>query len=168
MTREEFIKVLKEKGYPYRIEEDKVVVTHRRLLKGKGENAYLEGANVHLDRLTSLPPGVEFRNTGYVWLRSIKSLPSGVIFNNDQDVYLDSLTNLPPDVKFNNLGNIELDSLTNLPPGVEFRTEKNVYLESLIGGWFDGWEGNIEGIEGIGEKRLLNKMISLGIFDKER
>jgi len=36
-------------------------------------------------------------------------------------------------------------------------------LESLIGGPFNEWEGNIEGIN---KKRLLNKMISLGLFKR--
>jgi hypothetical protein len=36
-------------------------------------------------------------------------------------------------------------------------------LYALIGGWFEEWKGNIEGI---GSKRLLNFMISRKIFEK--
>jgi hypothetical protein len=46
---------------------------------------------------------------------------------------------------------------------VEFKNKWSVYLKSLIGGRFYFWKGNIEGID---EKRLLNKMISLGLFER--
>ena len=129
MTREEFIKVLNREKYSYEIEGDKIIVTH--------------GGGVWLDSLTSLPPGVEFRNGGYVDLRSIASLPPGVEFRNRGDVWL--------------------NSLTSLPPNVEFRNEGYVVLKSLIGGYFDDWKGNIKGID---SKRLLNLMISKGIFER--
>jgi hypothetical protein len=89
MTREEFIEVLDEKRYSYRIEGNKIVVTSRM--------------GVNLDSLTSLPPGVEFKNGG------------------------------------------------------------SVNLKLLTGGWFYDWKGNIEGID---EKRLLNKMIKDGVFER--
>ena len=57
MTREEFIEILKKEGYSYKIEGDKLVVT------GNGD--------VWLDSLTSLPPGVVFKNRGRVYLRSL-------------------------------------------------------------------------------------------------
>ena len=44
-----------------------------------------------MDALTSLPPGVEFRNGGNVWLRSLTSLPPGVVFENEGYVYFKSL-----------------------------------------------------------------------------
>jgi hypothetical protein len=109
MTQEEFIKVLNDKGYYYEIKEDKIIVTYK--------------VNVWLDSLTSLPPGVEFKNEG----------------------------------------NVNLDSITSLPPGVEFNNTGSVNLRSLIGGdgLFHKWKGNIEGID---SKRLLNFMISKGVF----
>ena len=57
MTQEKFIKVLDHEDYSYEIEGDKIVVT-------------CEG-NAWLESLTSLPPGVEFKNTGYVRLNSL-------------------------------------------------------------------------------------------------
>ena len=74
MTREEFIAILDEEGYSYEIEGDRIIVTH---------NGY-----VLLDALTSLPPGVVFKNKGDVDLRSLTSLPSGVVFKNGENVYL--------------------------------------------------------------------------------
>jgi len=147
MTQEEFIKELKEKRYSHKIEGDKIVVTR-------------EG-DVHLSSLTSLPPDVEFRNEGYVYLDSLTSLPSGVAFKNGGHVNLRSLTSLPPGVEFINVGNINLDSITSLPPGVEFKHRGNVYFKSLMGGRFSDWRGDIEGID---SKRLLNLMISKGLF----
>ena len=78
-------------------------------------------------------------------------------------VYLGSLTSLPPDVEFKNGGYVFLNSLTSISPGVEFRNGKDVSFKSLIGGYFEEWKGNIDGIE---PKRLLNKMISIGLFDR--
>ena len=77
MTQKAFIKILDEKGYSYEIEGDKVVVTH-------------EG-DVGLDALTSIPPGVEFKNRGYVDLSALTSLPPGVEFKNEGDVDLEYL-----------------------------------------------------------------------------
>ena len=113
MTREEFIDVLDKKQYPYEIEGDRIVVTH------KGQSL----TGISLDALTSLPPGVKFRNEG--------------------DVYL--------------------HSLTSIPPGVEFRNDGTIRLKSLLGGYSDEWRGNIKGIN---SKRLLNLMISKGVFER--
>ena len=60
-------------------------------------------------------------------------------------------------------GNVYLDSLTSLPSGVEFNNGGGVDLESIIGGWLYQWKGNIEGID---SKRLLNLMISKGVFER--
>ena len=109
MTKREFIKILEEERYSYKIWENKVIVTHK--------------GDINLSGLTSLPPDVEF--------------------NNWEDVILKSLTSLPPEVEFNNGG--------------------STYLKSLMGSWFYRWKGNIEGI---GNKRLLNKMISIGLFER--
>ena len=110
MTQEEFIEVLDKKEYSYEIEGDKIVVT------GKGD--------IWLESLTSLPPGVVFRNGGHVNLRELTSLSAGVEFNNGGSVFFKSLINV---------------------------------------GFISYWKGNIEGID---EKRLLNKMIEDGVFDR--
>ena len=109
MTQEEFIAILDEEGYSYNIEGDKIVVTHN--------------GRVYLKSLTSLPPGVEFKN--------------------GEDVSLDSITSLPPGVVFKNRGDVDLSSIT--------------------GNWFKYWKGNIKGID---SKRLLNKMIKDGVFER--
>lgn len=131
MTREEFIEILDKKGYPYKIEGDKIVVF---------------GVDIWLKSLTSIPPGVEFRNKRWV--------------------SLDSLTSIPHDVVFKNGGYVNLKSLTSIPPGVVFKNGEVVVLDSLIGmigGEFDDWNSNIEGID---SKRLLNKMIKDGVFER--
>jgi hypothetical protein len=127
VSREEFIQILKDNRYSYEIEGDKIIVT--------------DDEHVYLDALTSLPPGVEFKNRG--------------------SVYLDALTSLHPGVEFENKGAVYLDALTSLHPGVEFKKRGSVYLDALTGDWFIYWKGNIEGIN---NKRLLNKMIKKGVF----
>jgi hypothetical protein len=129
MTREEFIKVLDREDYSYKIEGDKVVVT--------------DEGHVDLGSLTSLPPGVEFKNEGAVDLRS--------------------LTSLPPGVEFNNGGDVNLSALTSIPSGVVFKNGAHVNLGSLIGVWLHLWKGNIEGID---SKRSMNKMIKDRVFER--
>jgi hypothetical protein len=131
MTQKEFISILdKIEYYPYEILGNKVVVTHDRDVD-------------LLNDLTSLPPDVEFRNEGHV--------------------YLSNLTSLSPGVVFKNVGYVDLGSLTSLPPGVVFNNSGSVYLGSLIGGYFDEEEEDIEGID---PKRLLNLMIKQGVFER--
>ena len=132
MTQEAFIKVLEEKGYSYKLEGDKIVVTHN----------------------------------GWVFLNSLETLPSGVVFKNGGNISLEFLTSLPPGDQFKNAGYVWLHSLMNIPPGVQFGNEGDVHLDSIFGeedGYFPDWSGNIEGID---PKRLLNKMISIGLFDR--
>jgi hypothetical protein len=86
-----------------------------------------------------------------------------IVVTHKWTVHLNSLTSLPSGVEFNNAGIVYLNSLTSLPSGVEFRNGGDVNLNSIIGGWFQDWKGNIEGI---GSKRLLNLMISKGVFER--
>jgi hypothetical protein len=46
---------------------------------------------------------------------------------------------------------------------VEFKNKRDVVLGALTGGWFSDWKGNIKGID---SKRLLNSMISKGLFER--
>jgi hypothetical protein len=150
MTREEFIEVLDNEGYSYKIEGGKVIVTHK------------EGVDLYSQ--TSLPPDVVFKNRGDVDLYVLTSLPPGVEFRNRGHVYSNALTSISPGVVFKNRGGVWLNSLTSLPPGVEFKNGgKGIYLGLLIGGWFRDWKGNIKGID---SKRLLNSMISKGVFER--
>ena len=91
--------------------------------------------------LGSIPSDVIFRNPGYVDLLYIDNIPSGVEFRNKGDVRFSSVTSIEKDVRFNNHG--------------------KVYLKSIVGGYFQSWPGNIEGID---SKRLLNVMIKQGVF----
>jgi hypothetical protein len=79
----------------------------------------------------------------------------------DWNVDLRSLETISPGVVFSNEGYVSLESLKTLPPDVVFKNEGDVWLESLVGGPFEDWRGNIEGIN---NKKLLNFMISKGVF----
>jgi hypothetical protein len=98
---------------------------------------------------------------GAVDLYLLKTIPTDVVFNNGGYVALSSLQTIPPGVELKNGEDVLLYSLTSLPPGVEFRNGGSVNLESLIGGWFNHWKGNIEGID---SKSLFNVMIKRGMF----
>ncbi len=152
MTRDEFIQILKRGKYSYEIDGDKLVVT-------EGDT----DGDVNLNARASLPPNVVFKNKGFVDLSALITLPPGFEFKNGGTVDLATLTSLPPDVQFKNGRSVYLGALTSLPPEVEFKNEGDVDLYALIGGYFGDWKGNIKGIN---SDRLLNFMISKGVFEK--
>ena len=110
---------------------------------------------VHLESLKTLPLGVKFKINGGVELDSLETLPSGFIFNGG-DVDLPSLKSIPRDVVFD----ISNSSTVFLPSLMKERKRTILAISSFA---FDDWSGNIEGI---GSNRLLNKMISDGLFDR--
>jgi hypothetical protein len=150
MTQEEFIKILDEKGYSYVEEGNKIVVDCR--------------GSIILNSIESLPSGVVFMNDGDVQLENVHILQSDIYFNNNGFIYLSNLYRIPPDVEFTNRGYIWFTSIRSISPDVEFKNEGHVNLQPLIDGVIDDWEGNIDDIE---PRRLFNKMISLGLFDKK-
>jgi hypothetical protein len=93
----------------------------------------------------------------------IKTEGGKIIVTEKWDVWLSSLESLPPEVEFKNGGDVYLEALKSLPPGVEFNNKGNVNLESIMGVWFSQWKGHIYGVD---SKRLLNFMISKGLFKK--
>ena len=97
MTREEFIEILRKKRYSYKMEGDKIVITH--------------GWWVDLDGLETLPPGVAFKNRGHVLLSSLETLPPGVQFKNGGYVGLSRLKSISPGVHFKNDGYVYLKGL---------------------------------------------------------
>jgi hypothetical protein len=145
MTQEEFIKILEEKGYTYGFYGNRIVVTHF--------------GSILLESLETLPPGVIFANNGDVLLDSLQIFSGNAEFENKGGVYLSSLHTIPGGIVFNNGGFV----MCRIPKAIQFKNKGSVYLHYL----------NINTalfkfkVEGISSKRLLNKMISLGIFDKE-
>jgi hypothetical protein len=144
MTKEEFIKVLDREEYPYEIVGNKIIV-----------NAEVG------------TPG--YSGDGFLYLGDLKSLPPNVHFKVSGNIHLDALTHLPSGISFGGRGwMVKLDSLRSIPSDTRF--EINASIRSLIGpaggyGYFHAWEGLIEGIA---PKRLLDKMVSLGLFNKEK
>jgi hypothetical protein len=145
MTREEFIKMLNKGKYPYEVEGDKIVVLNNV-------------DDVDLSALTTLPPGVQFNNSGGVYLNSLTTLPSGVRFNNGGDIVLDRLEFLHPHTIFNNDGDVYLNGI-NIPREIQFNNGGALRLPSN----FNDEDYLIDGID---SKRLLNLMISKGVFER--
>ena len=89
-----------------------------------------------------------------------------VVTNGDSffgNVDLRSVITLPPNLEFRNNGSVDLIKLESITPGVEFNNRGAVIIRSIIPGWLSNWKGNIKGID---PKRLLNFMISKGIFER--
>jgi hypothetical protein len=77
MTRKEFIKILKDNEFPYKIVGDNIVIS--------GGHRYID-----LDDLTSIPPNIIF-SAPQVWLKSLKKIPNSVVFNNVDRIDLESI-----------------------------------------------------------------------------
>ena len=150
MTREEFIEELERKRIFFFMDNERIMIT--------------DNTGVDLADLTSLPPDVTFANKGSVDLTRLKFLPPGIEFKNTRTVYLHSLEELPEEITFETGGNLYINLITRIPKGVKFEGNKEglIYLSLL--GWIDEWEGNIPGIN---TKTLLNKMVTLGLFDRK-
>ena len=167
MTQEEFKKILDDRWYSYKEEGNRIEVKslggiNLPSLTTLPEGiVFSNGSNVHLESLTTLPERTVFSNGGHVHLESLTTLPERTVFSNGGHVYLRSLTTLPEVIVFSNSGSVYLKSLTTIRKGIVF-SGGDVYLESLTGEWFCDWKGDIRGID---SKRLLNKMISLGLFN---
>ena len=103
MTREEFIKVLKDDRIYYKIDGDNIIVT-------KGDEH-----GISLNILKSLPPNVHFKNPGMVDLTRLETIPPGTVFENSGTVNLAGVQSIPRNnVEFRNGGYIWLMSLMTL------------------------------------------------------
>jgi hypothetical protein len=92
---------------------------------------------------------------------SFRRVGDEILVTHQGSVNLSSLERVPPGVRFENQGWVSLNFLKSLPPGVRFENQGDVWLGSLVGGWFEDWKGNIEGVD---HKRLLNLMIDKKLF----
>jgi hypothetical protein len=128
-------------------------VTRKEFIKILKDNRYsyeIEGDKiivtddehrVSLNVLKSLPPNVHFKNVGTVDLTRLETIPPGTVFENGGHVNLADIQSIPRN-------------------NVEFRNGGYVWMMSLNN---EEFEGNIEGID---NKRLLNLMISKGVFER--
>jgi hypothetical protein len=168
MTKEEFIKELEDSDYYYNYNDEGgiVLVDH--------------AGGVDLSNLTEIPSGVTFSNRGELSLDSLESIPDNVIFNNNGDVWLNAVETISPNAFFGkNTHEIMLPSLKRIPPGVIFENGSvrlssilNKGRESVLHDYFSNWRGNMRASRldprNISPGRLLTKMISIGLFDREK
>jgi len=134
---EKFIKTLREKGYEYMRDGDKIIVTHNgyvdlRNLKELPENiTFANRWGVYLRSLKKLPETTKFANGGSIDLCRLKELPENITFANKGCVYLYNLKELPGTTTFINGGNVNLRNLETLPENITFANKGCVYLCNL-------------------------------------
>ena len=97
-----------------------------------------------------------------IWL-TLDNIPSGIVFNNRGEVHLRSFNPIPSGVEFRNGKLVWIEFIKSIYPGVVFANGTIVNMPSIIpdSSYFHNWSGNIEGID---FKRLLNHMVSKGVF----
>ena len=116
MTKEEFVKILKQKKYQFYQKDEEIVIT--------------EEGFVELDSCTSLPNGVRFENDGEVYLEDCTTLPKGLRFKNNGDVHLESCTTLLDGIIFENRGDVNLEECKKLPTNIKFENTGFIDMES--------------------------------------
>jgi hypothetical protein len=142
MTREEFIDLLKDKGYSYEIEGDRIIITH------EGMVSLLQSVPIPLNL------EVEFRNDEHVDLNNATELPENIVFNNTNDVYLGCLRNIPKGIKFKNTNDVFIGmNLEDIPSWLEFNNGNYVWLGDV--NTFK-WGCKIPGIRGA---KIINLLI---------
>jgi hypothetical protein len=139
MTQEEFKRELDQKGIFYEMEGERLVIV-----------CY---SDLNLNRIKAIPSGVIFRhwNSGVhpkVYLNGLEEIPSGVEFGGGR-IYLNSLRRIDPSIKIG--GNCVM-----ICPMLG--TENGLCVPAIYSFMF--------GIDGIEDWRILNKMISSGLFDR--
>jgi hypothetical protein len=100
-------------------------------------------------------------------LSDVKTIPSEVSFRNINSVYLDSLEAIPSGVEFS-VKYVRLYSLKRISPSSWFSLDTTVFSNAVWQGTW-GIRSRITkfGIPGINHNRVLNRMISLGLFDRK-
>ena len=141
MTREEFIAVLDNLSYSYKIINDKIVVTSK--------------SKAGIDLV-----GTMINDDNGLLVVTIDKIPSGVIFQGKGHVNLSSLEVLPDDVEFRNMGYVDLSSM-DIPINLmdSFNNSGDITFKNLD--WEGNWEGNIDGID---NKRILRLIINKEII----
>ena len=116
------------------------------------------------------PAGANWNLYSGVWKLYYRGALIGDANGFDQSI-IDSINTKATTNNTNNAGNGNNNNGNNNAggtntPGVGFNNGGNIDLSSLMGGyWFEDWKGNIEGIN---PPRLLDKMVSFGLFNKRR
>jgi len=103
VTREEFINYLENNKYKYKLVGSKIEITR--------VDRIILGNVINLHQIEYLPPNVIFSNSGGVKMLNIKNIPEGVEFNNTGAVFLGRSgggLKIHPSVKFNNRSSIYL------------------------------------------------------------
>lgn len=139
MIPEWFIKELSIDNIPYRIEGDRLIITHST----KNRDIYL----------TSIVPNVTFENEGVVKINWSGTLPKGLVFNNKEVIYLNTGEPIPTDIRFNNGANLWLDYTDTIPSGVDFSNVAIVFFKG-----FNTRDSAVFQIDSISPMRVLDLM----------
>ena len=135
--RRKFIALLESLGCYCRVEDGKTIV-----YVPEGSKTY----SIILNSVNSIPPDFVFSVPGDVWM-DVDAIPQGVEFRNGGNVILASTRRIHSSVRILNEGEFVIRP---------FQSEGN-----LLG------EGEFKfKAEGISNRRILRKMIEIGLFDK--
>jgi hypothetical protein len=165
MTQEEFIQSMIDAGYAgdfYKIEGDKLIITYSgRTIKLRSEISpgiiFRNNGDVHLLGCETLPEGTVFENEGTVDISNVKEIPKGTIFSNGGYATFPRCSSISSGVKFINGGDVYFGPLRLICPSVKFLNSGKIsILEWTL----------FSQMEGIDSKKILDKMISIGLFQR--
>ena len=145
MTREEFIEILDREGYPYKISNGKIVITNKSKRDIHLVGSIMGDGSIAI--IDEIPSGVIFQGRGSVNLSSLETLPPDVEFRNSGNVALDDLK-LPVDLadSFNNSGHISFSNLYwrgNFEGNIDGIDNKRLFRLMIKQGMFIWQEKNL-------------------------
>jgi hypothetical protein len=116
MNKEEFMYLLDDLGYPFKVQGERVIV---------GGGIIRIDSEVIYDQ-------VSFENWGWVRLNFLKGLPEGVRFNNKGNVWINGIEKLNGDYQFDCRGNVIISGLLEISGSLRFNnTGGHVWIENL-------------------------------------
>jgi hypothetical protein len=134
---ESFKGILDKRGYPYREEGERLIV-----------DGLTSSTSLRLPGVKSIPPCVSFVNFHSIILDSLEELPFRTELATDY-VYLTSLRRIDSSVRIN-----ESMLISPLTEKSDISILRIVFKFAFS-------------VSGISDNRVLNRMISLGLFDKK-
>lgn len=133
MKRDKFIDILDEEEFNFYEQGNKIIIDEPCLFDMDISSippgvVFRNGGDVYLDYVTNIPKGTEFENDGHVFLQGAISLSEGIKFRNKGDVNIESIRSLDKDIIFKNTGDLRLDLLNDIKSPVIFQNGGSIFF----------------------------------------
>ena len=135
MRRDTFMDFLDKEEYSFTEQGNKIIIDDPSLFDADISSIppgviFRNGGDVYLDYVTSIPKGTEFENAGHVFVQGAISLSEGIKFRNRGDVNMESIRSFDVDIIFKNSGDLKFDLLNNINRPIIFQNRESIFFSS--------------------------------------